>query len=86
MKRIAIASGAASALAVLAMGLSAQASADTAEPTNSVVLHGVVVAQGPYDGDGWGNLGNVDQGDGGFVKPRPTGPERPGYGPSAHGR
>lgn len=80
---------AASAVALLAIGLTGPASA--AAPVEIASGGSQLSLNAPYDEtDGFGNLHNRAPRAGiqgpGFVSPRPTGPARPGYGPSAEGR
>jgi hypothetical protein len=80
---------AASAVALLAIGMTGPTAA--AAPVEIASGGSVFSLSGPYDqNDDFGNLHNRGPRAGiqgpGFVSPRPTGPVRPGYGPSAEGR
>lgn len=90
MKRTLIATGAASALAILGLGLGGLATASAPESgqiSKSVALQRIDIVQGPYDDDdSIQRIGKIGPDNSGWPSKRPMGPIRPGYGPDAHGR
>ncbi len=87
MKRITIAAGAASALAVLTLGLAAPAAVSTLQADQIANTVSTLSLNGPGDEyDNFGVLGDRGPRTGVMGPGFGAGPDRPVYGPSADGR